>query len=146
MNSMQGRGIAGKKAGGKALVTRMPVNFTASFTKPLNLVPGQRSLVLDRHHDLYRKKIAGSILVFPSCIGSTYSGMVLMELIAHGDAPAAMIVGRSDSLLVSGIVLADVWFGRGIPLVEYGSDDLFERIRTGDAVEVDGQSGAITIR
>ena len=34
---------------------------------------------------------------------------------------------------------------RGIPVVEYEGSDLFDHIRTGDSVEVDGGSGEIRI-
>ena len=59
------------------------------------------------------------MLVFPSCIGSTHTGLVLLDLVSMGRGPAALIVQRNDSLLISGVVLSDVWFGRRIPVVEY---------------------------
>jgi predicted aconitase with swiveling domain len=71
--------------------------------------------------------------------------MVLMELMYSGCAPAAMIVQKADSLLISGPVLAEVWFGRGVPVVEYPGDDLFLHIRTGDPVSVDGNTGEVKI-
>jgi hypothetical protein len=123
----------------------MPINFTASHTKPRNLIPGKMSEVQDRHHELYRKNIKGKVLVFPACIGSTYTGMVLLELMYRRVAPAAIVVQAADSLLVSGAVLADVWFGCGIPVVEYGSEDLFEKIHSGDSVEVSGDTGEIKV-
>jgi hypothetical protein len=85
------------------------------------------------------------VLVFPTCIGSTYTGMVLLEIMYRRVAPAAMIVLEADSLLVSGSAIAEVWFDCGIPIVEYPSEDLFEKIKTGDAVEVDGATGEIRV-
>ena len=145
MRTLQGRAITGGKGAGLALVSRMPLNVTASFTKPANLLPGRASQVRDRHHDLYGKRLRGTVLVFPSCIGSTYTGMLMLELIRAGDAPAAMVVQRADSLLVSGLVLADVWFGEKVPLVQYEGDDLFDQVATGQRVEVDADTGAIRI-
>lgn len=52
---------------------------------------------------------------------------------------------RADSLLVSGAVLAEVWFRKGVPVVEYRGDDLFDRIQTGDSVRVDGETGDISV-
>jgi len=71
--------------------------------------------------------------------------MVLMQVMHDKAAPAAMIVQDADSLLVSGAVLAEVWFGSGIPIVEYKSNDLFDKIRTGVRVEVNGETGEIKV-
>jgi len=85
------------------------------------------------------------VLVFPACVGSTFTGMVLMQLMSEGKGPAAIVVQNADSLLVSGAVLAQVWFSKGVPVVEYQPDDLFEQIRPGDHVVVDGESGEISV-
>ncbi len=145
MITLRGKAMVGGRGAGKALVTRMPINFTAAFTKPHNFIPSRRAEVRDRHHDLFGSSIAGPVLVFPACIGSTFTGMVLMQLMSEDKAPAAIIVQNADSLLVSGAVLAEVWFNKGIPVVEYRSEDLFERIKTGDHVVVDGETGQVTV-
>jgi len=145
MNVIKGRPIVAGKGKGRALVTRSPMNFTAALTKPRNLIPSRRAEVQDRHHELYGTDLNGRVLVFPACIGSTYTGMVLLEIMYRKCAPAALIVQRADSLLVSGAVLADVWFGRGTPVVEYPGDDIFDKIKSGDGISVDGATGDIVI-
>ncbi len=145
MTTLKGRAVYGGRASGPALVTRMPVNFTAAFSKPANILPHKRGEINDRHHELFKKNLKGTVLVFPAAIGSTYTGMLLMQLMYDGHAPAAVIVQNADSLLVSGTVLAEVWFGKGIPVVEYSSDDLFEKIKTGAQVEVNGDTGEIIV-
>lgn len=145
MKTLQGKPMMPGTARGKAVVTRMPMNFTGSFTKPINIVPGKRAVVKDRHHELFNTNLKGVVLVFPACIGSTYTGMILLDLMTHGDAPSAIIVQRADPLLMSGTVLAEVWFGCGIPIVEYASDDLFDAIKTGDIVEINGETGEIKV-
>jgi predicted aconitase with swiveling domain len=145
MRLLQGRGIIKGRAKGSALISRTPINFTASLTKLQNLLPGRRAEIQDRHHELYKQNVKGTVLVFPTCIGSTYTGMVLLEIMYRRVAPAAMIVLEADSLLVSGSAIAEVWFDCGIPIVEYPSEDLFEKIKTGDTVEVDGATGEIRI-
>jgi predicted aconitase with swiveling domain len=146
MKTLHGKGVFGGSARGKAIVTRMPMNFTAAFTKPLNLVPGREAQVQDRHHELFGKNLRASVLVYPATIGSTYTGMILLELMHKGQSPAAIIVQRADSLMVSGAVLAQTWFGEGIPVVEYTGDDIYDEIFDGAIVEVDGGSGEIIIR
>ena len=145
MKTLQGKGITGGRGDGPALVSRMPLNVTASFTKLANLLPGRNSQIRDQHHDLYGQKLRGTVLVFPSCIGSTYPGLLMLELIKDDEAPVAMIVQQADSLLVSGLVLADVWFGKKVPVVQYESDDLFDQVATGQRVEVDADTGTIRI-
>lgn len=141
MTIFQGRGITRGRASGIAIVTRMPVNFTASHTKFHNLL--RRDQIRDRHHELFRQRVQGKILVLPRCVGSTFTGIVLLELIYREASPAAIVVGDADSLLVSGSVLADIWFDRLLPVVEYRDPALFDHVQTGDALTVDGGTGEI---
>jgi predicted aconitase with swiveling domain len=141
---LAGRPVLPGRGRGPALVTREPINFTAALTKIANVPLSRRAELRDAHHPLFGRNIAGRVLVFPSCIGSTHTGLVLLDLVSKGRGPAALVVQRSDSLLVSGIVLSDVWFGRNIPIVEYPGDDLFDRIHDDDVVDVDGATGEIT--
>lgn len=145
MNVFMGKGYVGGKATGPALISRMPVNFTASFSSPVNLLPGRRSEIRDRHHDLFGKRIKNRVLIFPAAIGSTFTGMVLLDRMHQRAGPCAIVVRKVDSLLISGSILADVWFRKGVPIVEYDSEDLFETIRTGDRVAVDGHTGEIRV-
>jgi len=79
-------------------------------------------------------------------VGSTYTGMMLLELMQGGNGPAAMVVQKADSLLVSGSILAAVWADCGVPIVEFSGDDLFDVLRTGDWVNVEGDKGEVVIR
>ena len=146
MTLLKGRPVFGGIASGPAIVTKMPMNFTASFTKPKNLIPWWRSQIQDRHHDLFKCNVKGRVLIFPAAIGSTYTGMMLLELMYQECAPAAFIVQKIDPLLVSGPVLADIWFNKGIPIVEYPEKDIYDRISDDDWVEVNGKTGEIEIR
>jgi len=145
MTTLKGNTMLGGKAKGPALVTKMPLNVTASFSKPINLIPSRRAEIRDSLHELFGQNIQGKVLIFPACIGSTFTGMVLMQLMSEGHAPAAVIVQNADSLLVSGAVLAEVWFKKGIPVIEYQGDEIFEKIKTGDRIEVNGDRGEIKI-
>jgi uncharacterized protein len=145
MTILEGNPVIGGRASGTALVTKMPMNFTASFTKPKNLLPAWRSLVQDKNHELFGRNIRGTVFVYPATIGSTYTGMVLLELMYRDTGPAAIIVRNADPLMAAGPILAEVWFSKGIPVVEYPHDDLYQRIRTGDRIEVDGDTGEIVI-
>ena len=145
MKVLTGKAYVGGKAKGRALVSKMPINFTASFSSVVNILPGRRSEIRDRHHDLFRKRVKDTVLVFPAAVGSTFTGMVLLDRMHEDVAPCAMVVQKADSLLVSGAILAEVWFKKGVPVVEYDAKDLFNEIQTGDTVEVDGDAGEIRI-
>lgn len=146
MTSLKGRPVFGGIASGPALVTKLPMNFTASLTKPKNLIPWWRSQIQDRHHDLFKCNVKGHVLIFPAAIGSTYTGMMLLELMYQECAPEAFVAQKIDPLLVSGPVLADIWFSKGIPIVEYPGEDIYEKISNDDWVEINGKTGEIKIR
>lgn len=146
MKTVRGRGIIGGKAAGFALITREPVNFTAAFSKKQNILfPWLWSTINDHHHELFKKKIKDTIFIYPATIGSTGTGMVLLELITRGQSPAGIIVERMDTLMVAGPVLAEIWFGKLMPVVEYGGEDLLASIHNDDRVELDGDTGEIRI-
>ena len=69
----------------------------------------------------------------------------MLDLVSMGRGPAALVVQRNDSLLIAGVVLSDVWFDRRIPVVEYPDDDIYDLIRDGAAVEVDGDNAEIRV-
>ena len=144
MTIMKCKTVIGGAARGEAMVTRQPINFTAAMCKVPNMLPSKRAEIRDSHHELFKQNIAGKVLVFPSCIGSTHTGLVLLDLVSMGRGPAALVVQHNDSLLIAGVVLSDVWFDRRIPIVEY-QDDLYELVRDGVEVEVDGDAGEIRL-
>ncbi len=145
MTTLRGKPITGGRGEGRAIVTRTPINFTAAFMKPANLLPRRRAEIRDEHHDLLGTRVDGSVLVFPSCVGSTYSGMMILKLVEQGAAPAAIVVQEADTLLVSGAVMAEVWFGKKLPVVEYPGDDIFDAIASDSMITVDGDTGEISI-
>lgn len=145
MKTLKCKTVIGGRASGEALVTQQPINFTAAMCKVPNMLPSKRAEVRDAHHELFKQNVGGKVLVFPSCIGSTHTGLVLLDLVSQQRGPAALIVQHNDSLLISGVVLSEVWFGENIPVVEYHGDDLFEQIATGAQVTVDGEAGEIRV-
>ncbi len=145
MNGLRADIIIDGRCDAPALVTRQPINFPAALCKVLNLLPARRAEIRDEHHELFGQNIDGTVLVFPSCIGSTYTGMVVLELISRGRGPAALIVQKADPLLVSGVVLSDVWYQKSIPVLEYRGEDLFDVLRTGDGVRIEYGAGDIVV-
>ena len=143
MTTLTGKSIIDGQASGPALISRQPFNFTAALTKPVNVLRHKRSEIGDKHHDLCGEDVKGKVMILPSCIGSTHTGLVLLDLVSRETGPAAVIVGTADSLLVSGVILSEVWFDRSIPIVELHDDKLFELAENGDIITVN--DGVITI-
>ena len=129
----------------RALVTREPINFTAALCKLPNLWPSKRGVSQDEHHELFGQDLTGKALVFPSCIGSTYTGLVLLELVRSERGPAALVVQKADPLLVSGVVLSEVWYGQSIPVLEHSENNLFHAIHTGDRILIEPGSDKIGV-
>lgn len=128
---------------GHSLSADKPVNFTAAFTKPINLLPFKKAEVRDAHHPWFGKNIKGRVLLIPACIGSTHTGLVLLDLVRLENGPAAIIIDKADSLLVSGVILSEVWYKKVIPIVEYNTAELVKSAPDGTLITVDGETGKI---
>ena len=99
----------------------------------------------DRHHELYKQDLFDKILVFPQTIGSTFTGMVMLETIRRGRGPKAIVVQEADTLLTSGLVLAEVWLDKKVPFLEIPDPELFKWLKTGQTLEVDSEQEILKI-
>jgi predicted aconitase/predicted aconitase with swiveling domain len=84
--------------------------------------------VIDRHHPLSGQVIAGQVLAIPSGRGSCTGSSVLMEIILNGHGPAALVLEQPDEILVLGAIVAELVFGRQLPVVSLGTDG-FRQLR-----------------
>ena len=66
------------------------------------------------HHGV---KIGGAVLMVPETRGSSSSSAVMLELLAAGLAPAAIVMGRLDAILGLGILVAREMGWNTIPLL-----------------------------
>lgn len=62
--------------------------------------------ITDPRHPEHGAVIGGQVLVLPGTIGSSSSSAVMLELMASGRAPAALILAEPDAILVLGVVVA----------------------------------------
>ncbi|MGH8803479.1 MAG: aconitase X [Polaromonas sp.] len=76
--------------------------------------------IIDRHHPLSGKFIAGQVLAIPSGRGSCTGSSVLLELILNGRAPAALVLAQPDEILVLGAIVAELVFGHRLPVISLG--------------------------
>ena len=95
-------------------------------TAPLSFWGGidvETGTVIDRSHPAIGQSVAGRVLVMPSGRGSSSSSSVLAEAIRLGTAPAAIILGEADPILVVGALVAARLYGRSCPLVVLAAED-----------------------
>ncbi len=62
--------------------------------------------ISDPRHPDHDREIAGRILVLPGMIGSSSSSYIMLELMAIGRAPAALVLPEPDAILGLGVVVA----------------------------------------
>ncbi|MGH6931284.1 MAG: aconitase X swivel domain-containing protein [Dongiaceae bacterium] len=62
--------------------------------------------ISDPRHPDHGADIAGTVLVLPGMIGSSSSSYIMLELMAIGRAPAALVLPEPDAILSLGVVVA----------------------------------------
>ncbi|HET8728040.1 MAG TPA: DUF126 domain-containing protein [Alphaproteobacteria bacterium] len=66
--------------------------------------------------------VGGTVLLIPETIGSSSSSSVMLELIACGCAPAALVLGRIDAILALGVVVARELGSGNLPVLGLAPD------------------------
>jgi len=98
--------------------------------KAVNRVP------VIEHRDFSNIELKNMEGAMAAAIGSACTGMMLLQAAYDGHGSAALVVNDADSLMVSGVILAGVRFGKGVPVVE---------CKGGGRVEADGHTGQAVI-
>ncbi|MFW9917128.1 MAG: DUF126 domain-containing protein [Candidatus Thorarchaeota archaeon] len=128
---LEGRRICKGTATGEALVTSQAISFYGG-------VDPETGKVVEKDHELEGQSVSGKVLVFPNGKGSTVGPYVLYQL-AKADppiAPMAIVNAECEAIVAVGAIISE------IPCVD--KIDL-SKIKTGDKLEVDGDSGTVTI-
>lgn len=130
----QARGVVKGQAEGRALVSQTALSFLGD----LDIRSGR---VVGRSSDLLGECVAGRVLVLPASRGSAGAWRFLYQLRMHGTHPAALILREMpDPSVTQGAILAEV------PVLVAPEADFRTRLRDGDMVQVDGESGRIERR
>jgi cis-L-3-hydroxyproline dehydratase len=83
--------------------------------------------------------VAGAILAIPSGRGSCTGSAILLELLATGAAPAAVVVREEETILPLGALVSEKLFGRSLPMVHLGARDFGVLAEARDAVVSGGR-------
>lgn len=86
-------------ASGDVLKLEAPLSFWGG-------VDPKTGNIIQVRHPQCGTSIAGRILCLPATIGSSSSSAVLLELIRGGNAPAALVMGAPDAILLIGCLVA----------------------------------------
>ena len=90
-------------------------------------------------HELFGLSVVGRILVVSTAKGGTATGWRLLDLVARGTAPSALIFRRTNPVMVQGAVLAD------IAIMHRLEPDPLEVLATGDLLHVVPAAGRVEV-
>lgn len=124
---MKGRSISPGKAEGEAIVSKTPLGFYGG-------IDAKTGIVIEKGHELEGKNVKDKILVFPTGKGSTVGSYVIYGLKKNGVAPKAIINKETETIVATGVILAD------IPCVDQID---IEKLNTGDRLKVDATKGTV---
>ena len=127
-----GRKVVGGKASAEALVTTQTISGWGGINE-------REGSVIELHHQLNGVSFAGKVLVFPGAKGSSGWSAYFHMCRLNGVAPAAMIFTRMTTKIALGAVVSRV------PTITDLDGDVFAHIATGDFVEVDADTGVVTV-
>jgi len=130
---IKGRSLVRGMAQGEAIVAHQPLSF-------LGGVNPDSGVVTERGHALEGVCVTNKILVFPYGKGSTVGSYTIFAMAKKGTKPAGIINTRTESIIASGCVLAE------IPLMDSFEKDPVQAISNGDFVVMDANHGFIIIR
>lgn len=114
-------------AEGRLLVLDKPISFWGGVD-PLT---GQ---IHDPRHPRHGTRLRGRVLVMERTIGSSSSSAVMLELLRNRVAPAAIVVGRPDAILVLGLLVAEELGYDTIPVLRVGQRGI-ARLAEADGVD-----------
>ncbi len=129
MRTVRCRAIYKGRATGKALVSNEPVSFFGG-------VDPNTGVVIARGHPLFKRSVAGKVLIFTTGKGSTVGSYVLYQLAVNGKAPAAIVCKEAEPIVAVGAIMA------GIPMVD--KPETFD-FKDDQRVTVDGDNAAVII-
>lgn len=128
--TLQGVGLADGVAQGKALICHEAVSVAR-----IDVLTG---ILHEPGHPLDGVPVKGKVLVFPQGKGSSSGSYILMNLAEQGTSPEAIVIGKPDTILVAGAILAK------IPLIgEIRQEDILF-IPDGSLLHINGATGVIT--
>ena len=126
---LAGRTLVPGSCQAEALVLDEPLSFWGGMD-------AATGIVVDRSHPQSGASVRGRVLVMPGTRGSSSAAGVLVEAIRGGAGPAAVLLARSDLLVVMAALVVAELYGKHISVVALEPES-YASLRTGDSVRVD---------
>jgi len=144
--TFKGRPVLPGNVTGVAVVSHGGFNTYASYFESIHEPSGVAICADSGNADLCGRDLADKVICVPSTTGSTSGGAVWQRLIEMGNAPRAMLFSKAiDSLAAGGLIVADLWAGRRIVVVDRLGDAFLDTVVHGDAITI-GDDGGVVIR
>ncbi len=132
--------VHGGESRGPLLVLERPLSFWGG-------VDPETGRVSDPRHPQHGEPLRGRILVMERAIGSSSSSAIMLELLRNDVAPAAIVLGSTDAILVLGILVAEELGYPSIPLIDLGSEGVARlRGRSGEGGTLEADVRRATLR
>ena len=129
MGVVKGRVLVGARGQGELLCLRYPISFWGG-------VDPEAGTIVDPRHPDHGRSIAGKVLFLPEAVGSSSSSAIMLELLRHRRAPAAILMAEADAILALGVVVAAELGYDIVPVVEVPMGSL-DQWNDGTMVRVD---------
>jgi uncharacterized protein len=132
---------------GRVLIEGCAQGPLLRLTAPLSFWGGvdpRNGRISDPRHPEHDRSIAGTVLAIPVPRGSSSSSAIMLELIARGLAPAALLLGEADAILALGIVVAREMGHPSLPALELPVAEMMQLPEGMLHVQTDGSVEPVT--
>ena len=109
--SLQGLPQIAGRAEGELLRLAKPISFWGG-------VDPATARLTDPRHPQHGVSIAGAVLALAATRGSSSSSAIMLELLARGIAPAALLLATPDAILALGVIVGREMGYKPIPVLE----------------------------
>lgn len=120
-------------------VTEAPVLVMREGFSPRYDLDRLTGLISRIGHSAEGESIKGRILVIPTAKGGVAGGWAFFDLLHKEIAPAGLVFGKLNPVMVQGAVLAR------LPVTEGWPGNMLDVLKTGDRIRLDPQSRTITV-
>ncbi len=136
--SLKGRGLVQGTASGEALVSQKAFTFAHG-------VDPEKGVVTDVRSDVRGSNVRGRVLFYPFGKGSTTASAWFLEAVRLGNQPAAIVTEGVDLSAVIGSVMAGLVYGKEVPVVSGVTREQYSKVKSGDKVTVDADTGEVRL-
>jgi predicted aconitase with swiveling domain len=134
--ALKGKGLVMGVAEGKALVSRRAFTFAHGVDPATGRVTDIRS-------DIRGATVKGKVLFYPFGNGSTAGSSWFLETVRLGNQPLAIVTEGVDLSAVIGSILANLIYGKGIPVIAGVSTSSCAQVMSGIEVSLDANTGEV---